>query len=100
MCEESERLAQPGPSGVSRTADRNKDQVGIETSVSVNFDKVIDNGVSSSNKKQKHNYEELYGNSTPGTSKKRSYEELLFGDISDLLGRDVSGMIINGKLQA
>lgn len=93
MCEELEELARPGPSGVSRTANRNKDQAGIETSVSVNSDKVA----SSSNKKR--SYEELYGDSTPGSSKKRNYEEL-FGDISDLLGTDVSGMVSDGELQA
>ncbi|KAM0725880.1 Chromosome transmission fidelity protein 18-like protein [Formica fusca] len=84
--EELERLAQPGPSGVSRTANRNKNQAASETSISVTFDKVIDNDAPSSNKKRC--YEELY-DSMPSSSKKRNYEEL-FGDISDLLGTNVS----------
>lgn len=77
-------MTQPGPSGVSRTANRNKDQ--IETSASVNFDKIVDNNASSSNKR-----EDLYQNSTPGSSRKRNYVEL-FGDISDLLETNVSGI--------
>lgn len=84
-------MTQPGPSGVSRTANRNKDQT--ETSTSVNLDKVVDNNASSSNKKK-----DLYQNSIPGSSKKRNYEEL-FGDISDLLGTNVSGIPCNGNLQ-
>lgn len=94
MCEELETLARPGPSGVSRTANRNKNQAASETSISVTFDKVIDNDAPSSNKKRC--YEELY-DSMPSSSKKRNYEEL-FGDISDLLGTNVSGMITNEKL--
>lgn len=90
MGEELETLAQPGPSGVSRTANRNKDQAGNKTSVT--FDKVIDNDASSNNKKR---YEE--SDNMPSSSKKRNYEEL-FGDISDLLETNVSGMIVTGKL--
>ncbi|KAL6423197.1 hypothetical protein ACFW04_010103 [Cataglyphis niger] len=80
--EELETLARPGPSGVSRTANRNKDQTGNKTSVS--FDKVIDNDAPSNNKKH---YEE--SDNMPSSSKKRNYEEL-FGDISDLLETNVS----------
>jgi len=75
-------------------ADTNRNKNQAKTSISVNFDKVIDNDASSSNKKRN----DLYHNSIPGSSKKRSYEEL-FGDISDLLETNVSGIVCNEKLQ-
>lgn len=76
-------------------ADTNRNKNQAKTSISVNFDKVIDNDASSSNKKRSY---DLYHNSIPGSSKKRSYEEL-FGDISDLLETNVSGIACNEKLQ-
>ncbi|XP_011151397.1 chromosome transmission fidelity protein 18 homolog isoform X2 [Harpegnathos saltator] len=67
------QLSQPGPSGISQTANRNKQQASVEVS--------IPSQLTSCN--------EIIDNNTPSTSRKRTYEEL-FGDISDLLGNDVS----------
>lgn len=96
MCEELETLTQPGPSEVSQTANRNKNQA--KTSLSVNLDKVTDNDASSSNKKR--SYEDLHHTSVSGRNKKRNCEEL-FDDISDLLGTNrinVLGITYNEKL--
>lgn len=101
-------MSQLGPSHskVSRTANGNKHQTSIEIPAPVNSDKI-----SAADSSKKRGYEELYGDSipsgskkriqeelcsdgTPSGSKKRSYEEL-FGDISDLLGTDISG---NGSI--
>lgn len=65
--------SQPGPSGISQTTNRNKQQASVEISTPVSRDEIIDNNI-------------------PSCSRKRTYEEL-FGDISDLLGNDISGII-------
>ncbi|XP_032677350.1 chromosome transmission fidelity protein 18 homolog isoform X2 [Odontomachus brunneus] len=62
--------SQPGPSGISQTTNRNKQQTSVEISTPVSCDSIIDNN-------------------KPSCSRKRTYEEL-FGDISDLLGNDIS----------
>jgi len=42
---------------------------------------------------KKRSYEELYDNNVSDDSGKHSYEDL-FGDISDLLKTDISGMTV------
>lgn len=104
---ETRPLSQPGPSHskISRTVNGNEHQASVDLPAPVN-DKI-----SAADSNKKRSYEELYGNSIPSSSKKRTHEELcsygtpsgnkkrsyeeLFGDISDFLDTDISGIVID-----
>lgn len=83
----------------------NQHQASVEIPMSTNFNKI-----NTANNNKKRNYEELYGNSIPSSSKKHSFEESfdgdilsskkhnyeeLFGDISDVLDTDIPGTVID-----
>lgn len=99
---EARPLSQPGHSKTSRPVNR----ASVEIPGPVHLDKtdaaegnkkrsyagLYGDGTPGSSKER--NCQESCGNGTPSSSKKRSYEEL-FGDISDFLGTDLSGVAIN-----